>query len=37
MKLASYNALQLVWSVTDAANMNGPATGTVALVRKRDN
>jgi len=37
LKLASDNALQLVWSVTDAANQTGPATGTVALVRKRGN
>lgn len=37
LKLASDNALQLVWSVSDAANKTGPATGTVALVRKRDN
>jgi hypothetical protein len=37
LKLASDNVLQLVWSVTDAATQTGPATGTVALVRKRDN
>ena len=37
LKLTSGNALQLVWSVTDAGNQTGPATGTVALVRKREN
>ena len=37
LKLASDNTLQLVWSATDAATQTGPATGTVALVRKRDN
>ena len=37
LKLASGNALQLVWSVTDAASQSGPATGTMALVRKREN
>jgi hypothetical protein len=37
LKLASDNALQLVWSATDAATQTGPATGTVALVRKHDN
>jgi hypothetical protein len=36
LKLASDNTVQLVWSVTDAANQTGPATGTVALVRKRE-
>jgi len=36
LKLASDNALQLVWSVTDAASQTGPATGTMALVRKRE-
>jgi hypothetical protein len=36
LKLASDNALQLVWSVTDAASQTGPSTGTMALVRKRD-
>jgi DnaJ domain len=36
LKLASGNALQLVWSVTDATNQTGPATGTVALVRKHE-
>jgi len=36
LKLASDNALQLVWSATDAASQTGPATGTVALVRKRE-
>ena len=37
LKLATGNALQLVWSVTDAASQTGPATGTIALVRKREN
>jgi curved DNA-binding protein CbpA len=37
LKLTSGNALQLVWSVTDTGNQTGPATGTVALVRKREN
>ena len=37
LKLTSVNALQLVWSITDAGNQSGPATGTVALVRKREN
>ena len=36
LKLTSGNALQLVWSVTDTGNQSGPATGTVALVRKRE-
>ncbi|MBZ5593942.1 MAG: J domain-containing protein [Acidobacteriia bacterium] len=36
LKLTSDNALQLVWSVTDPGNQTGPATGTVALVRKRE-
>jgi hypothetical protein len=34
LKLASNNALQLVWSATDTGRQTGPATGTVALVRK---
>ena len=37
LKLTSGNALQLVWSVTDTASQSGPATGTIALVRKREN
>ena len=37
LKLTSGTALQLVWSVTDTGNQTGPATGTVALVRKREN
>jgi len=36
LKLTSDNTLQLVWSVTEQANQTGPATGTVALVRKRE-
>ena len=36
LKLASDNALQLVWSVTEPGNQTGPATGTLALVRKRE-
>jgi hypothetical protein len=35
LKLTSDNTLQLVWSLTDAGNVNAPASGTVALVRKR--
>lgn len=35
LRLASDNALQLVWSVTDTGKQTGPASGTVALVRKR--
>jgi curved DNA-binding protein CbpA len=35
LKLTSDNTLQLVWSITDAGNANAPASGTVALVRKR--
>jgi hypothetical protein len=34
MKLASPNALQLVWSTTQPAKQSGPDSGTVALVRK---
>ena len=37
LKLASDNGLQLVWSVSDAGSQTGPATGTVALVRKGSN
>ena len=37
LKLTSGTALQLVWSVTDTGNQTGPATGTVALVRKQEN
>ena len=36
LKLTSDNTLQLVWSVTEPASQTGPATGTVALVRKRE-
>jgi hypothetical protein len=36
LKLASDNALQLVWSATEQGNQTGPATGTVALVRRRE-
>jgi hypothetical protein len=36
LKLASGNALQLVWSVTEAGNQNDQASGTVALIRKRE-
>jgi hypothetical protein len=36
LKLTSDNTLQLVWSVTEQASQTGPATGTVALVRKRE-
>lgn len=34
MKLASPNALQLVWSTTQPGKQTGPDSGTVALVRK---
>ncbi len=34
LKLAAENMLQLVWSVTDAGSQTGPASGTLALVRK---
>jgi len=34
LKLTSDNTLQLVWSVTEPGNQTGPATGTLALVRK---
>jgi hypothetical protein len=34
MKLASQNALQLVWSTTQPGKQTGPDSGTVALVRK---
>jgi len=37
IKLASDNALQLVWSVADVGSRSGPSTGTVALVRRREN
>jgi hypothetical protein len=36
LKLTSDNTLQLVWSVSEAGEQAGPATGTVALVRKRE-
>jgi curved DNA-binding protein CbpA len=36
LKLTSANTLQLVWSVTEQGSQTGPATGTVALVRKRE-
>jgi len=35
LKLTSDNTLQLVWSVSNAGNANAQASGTVALVRKR--
>ena len=35
-KLTSGNTLQLVWSVTDPGNQTGPASGTLALVRKHE-
>jgi curved DNA-binding protein CbpA len=35
LKLTSDNTLQLVWSVTDPGSQTGPATGTMALVRKQ--
>jgi hypothetical protein len=34
LKLTSDHTLQLVWSVTEPGNQTGPATGTLALVRK---
>ena len=34
MKLASEDALQLVWSTTQPGKQSGPDSGTVALVRK---
>jgi len=34
LKLASDNALQLVWSTTQAGKQSGPDSGTLALVRK---
>ena len=34
LKLASDNALQLVWSTTQPGKQSGPDTGTLALVRK---
>lgn len=37
MKLASQGALQLVWSTTQPGKQSGPDSGTVALVRKREN
>lgn len=36
LRLTSDNTVQLVWSVTEQASQTGPATGTVALVRKRE-
>jgi hypothetical protein len=36
LKLASANVLQLVWSITEAGNQTDPASGTVALIRKRE-
>ena len=36
LKLTSESTLQLVWSVTEQGGQTGPATGTVALVRKRE-
>ena len=34
LKLASENALQLVWSTSQAGKQSGPDSGTLALVRK---
>jgi hypothetical protein len=34
LRLTSDNTLQLVWSVTEPGSQAGPATGTLALVRK---
>ena len=34
LKLTSDRTLQLVWSVTEPGNQTGPASGTLALVRK---
>jgi hypothetical protein len=34
IKLASDDALQLVWSTTQPGKQSGPDSGTVALVRK---
>src|SRR5882762_5103340 len=35
LKLASENALQLVWSATELGTESGPSSGTALLVRKR--
>jgi len=35
LKLTSDNTLQLVWSVTEPGTQTGPATGTLALLRKQ--
>lgn len=34
LRLTSDNTLQLVWSLTDPGSQTGPASGTLALVRK---
>lgn len=36
LKLTSDHTLQLVWSVSEPGNQTGPASGTLALVRKRE-
>jgi curved DNA-binding protein CbpA len=35
LRLTSANTLQLVWSLTDPGSQTGPASGTLALVRKQ--
>ena len=35
LRLTSDNTLQLVWSLTDPGSQTGPASGTLALVRKQ--
>jgi len=35
LRLTSDNTLQLVWSITDPGSQTGPASGTLALVRKQ--